>query len=153
MWTIFFALAMIVMLPRGSQADELADRIKDFWGPPRAFLCRGAFPAKFDPLDGEQCGDGDMTLFNGLLCLSGEKDFSCNAVKQSQGTDGRWWRSPRRVGQEHPQYMVSFSPDQALGVLSYVLAKHDTAAFDSWLGWITAHRQRLSSGQIKGLAK
>jgi hypothetical protein len=49
--------------------------------------------------------------------------------------------------------MVSFSPDMALGVLSYVLARHDVGKFDRWLTWITEHRGKLSGKQIKGLAK
>jgi hypothetical protein len=138
-------------------ADELSDRI-NFWdppkGPPQGFLCRDSFPSKYDTSDlqKENCGDGDMTLFNGLLCLSGEQR-GCDAVTTSQGRDGRWWRSPRRVGWEYPKYDVSFSPDQALGVLSYVLATKDGMHFDSWLNWITSHRGKLTAAQIKEVAK
>ena len=131
-------------------ADELSDRMV-FWRS-KAFQCRGTFPSKNDTSDPEGCGDGDMTLFNGLLCLSGEQ-IGCDAVMKSQGGDGRWWRSPRRVGWEYPKYDVSFSPDQALGVLSYVLSSGNGAAFDNWLNWITAHRGKLTSAQIKEVAK
>ena len=31
---------------------------------------------------------------------------------------------------------VSFSPDQALGVLAYVVRTQDTALYDRWLDWI-----------------
>jgi hypothetical protein len=113
-----------------------------------------------------------MTLFNGLLCLSAEQ-IGCDAVKNSQGDDGRWWRSPRRIGWEYPdcgassppneappnkpppnqKCDVSFSPDQALGVLSYSLASRDASRFSSWLKWITDHRGKLTATQIKEVAK
>ena len=144
------AVAATCLVGTSCAADELSDRMT-FWRA-QAFQCRGAFPSKNDTGDLEGCGDGDMTLFNGLLCLSGEQ-IGCDAVKESQGGDGRWWRSPRRVGWEYPKYDVSFSPDQALGVLSYVLSSKNGTAFDSWLKWITAHRGKLTSAQIKEVSK
>src|SRR5690348_11546418 len=69
------------------QAGELTER-RAAWhaGAPRC----GEFPSK------EACEDGDTTLFNGLLCASGEP-LGCRAVQRAQGADGRFWRSPRRV--------------------------------------------------------
>src|SRR5262245_37216612 len=109
------ALVVLCITTNVAAADELTDRI-GFWKS-QGFLCKGTFPSKYDARDPEGCDDGDMTLFNGLLCLSGEQ-IGCDAVQKSQGGDGRWWRSPRRVGWELG-YDVSFSPDQALGVLGY----------------------------------
>jgi len=133
-------------------AAELSEKLKNWRPPTGAFLCRNEFPSKFDPADTEHCGDGDMTLFNGLLCLSGE-ELGCAALRQSKDGNGRWWRSPRRVGREYPNADVSFSPDQALGVLSYVLAKRDAIAFDGWLTWMDAHRGKLTSAQIREVVK
>ncbi|MGO4741736.1 hypothetical protein AB4099_34920 [Bosea sp. 2KB_26] len=83
-----------------------------------------------------------MTLFNGLLCLSGEQ-VGCDAVKQSQGPDGRWWRSPRRIGWEAPDHDVSFSADQALGVFAYLIRTKDAQAFNRWIEWINEKRPCL----------
>lgn len=78
------------------------------------------------------CDDGDATLFNGLLCASGE-ELGCRSVKLAQGRDGRMWRSPRRVNRDTEN---SFSRDMGLGVLLYVIAKHDTKAMKSWRQYV-----------------
>lgn len=94
-------------------------------------LCHG-YPSK------ENCDDGDTVLFGGLLCWSGD-ERGCELVKKSQGSDGRWWRSPRRnpgnLGQDK-----SFSRDMAIGVMLYLTITKDVAAAESWLQWIEAHR-------------
>lgn len=90
-------------------------------------------------------GDGDMTLFNGLLCLSGEST-GCRAVANAQFTPDKiplitcdlpdkdqfiqrnmyaWGRSPRRADpchaleNEEVEGANSFSRDMFLGVLLY----------------------------------
>jgi uncharacterized protein YecT (DUF1311 family) len=87
------------------------------------------------PLD---CEDGDMTMFNGLLCASGDPR-GCDAVKRSQGNDGRWWRSPRKVGLISKD-QISFSEDQSFGVFLYIAQTKDSVAFYKWLDWISTHR-------------
>lgn len=93
--------------------------------------CEGS-PSKAD------CDDGDMVLFGGLLCASGDAR-GCDLVRRSQDGDGRWWRSPRRapgnVGQGN-----SFSRDMALGAMLYLATTRDTAAAENWLDWIEDHR-------------
>jgi hypothetical protein len=131
-------------------SDELTDGVA-FWRE-KAFLCKsdtGPFPSK-SSVDPNDCDDGDMTLFNGLLCASEEK-LGCDAVAHSQSSDGRWWRSPRRIGWEYSngQHDVSFSPDQALGVLHYVVHTRDTQSFDAWVNWINTHRQPINRDQLK----
>ena len=70
------------------------------------------------------CEDADMTLFNGLLCASGEK-LGCDAVRESQAPDGRWWRS--RGGLAKIQAWAStYRFHQALGVMLYAVTTHDT---------------------------
>jgi hypothetical protein len=70
----------------------------------------GAFPTKeFSDLPlrnarPETCNDGDMLLFNGMLCAAGES-VGCEAAKHSQDTgSGRFWRSPaiKSRGVENP---------------------------------------------------
>ncbi len=91
------------------------------WAP----LCEGQ-PSKAD------CDDGDMALFNGLLCAA-HREGSCASVKSSQGASGQFWRSPRRVGVDKSN---SFSRDMALGVLLYLEESEDTVAAKLWLKWI-----------------
>lgn len=71
------------------------------------------------------CEVGDMVLFNGLLCFSGQRIESCNFVQQSQDATGRFWRSPWRIGKDVEN---SFSRDMALGVILYGLATNDRQA-------------------------
>ena len=102
-----------------------------------------AFWEEFAPLcswypSKENCEDGDMTLFNGLLCVSGQ-DLGCQAVRASQGADGRFWRSPRRVDGNLGQNK-SFSRDMTMGVLLYLARTRDTAAAGRWLDWIDRNR-------------
>jgi hypothetical protein len=100
------------------------------------------YPSK--PSAGNECNDGDMTLFNGLLCASGD-DRGCDGVKRAQSPDGRFWRSPRRAltnngGLGDSDDSKSFSPDMSLGVLLYVAKTGDTHALSTWLKWIEEHR-------------
>ena len=77
----------------------------------------------------------DSTLFDGLLCFSGE-DASCEAVKAAQGEDGRFWRSASHVGDTTDR--ESFSRDMSLGVLAYLVKTKDTAAASKWIQYIDA---------------
>jgi hypothetical protein len=83
----------------------------------------------------QDCDDGDITLFAGLLCAAGI-DLGCQTVRLAQDDTGRFWRSPRRVGQAQPN---SFSRDMALGVLLYLTQSRDQLAAEAWLDWIDAH--------------
>jgi hypothetical protein len=57
------------------------------------------------------CDPGDATIFNGILCFSGE-ELGCTAVKKAMDSDGRVWRSPWFIGKDK---FDSFSRDQFLG--------------------------------------
>ena len=93
--------------------------------------CAG-YPSKAD------CDDGDMTLFGGLICAGGESK-GCDLVRDAQGPDGQWWRSPRRTSGNLGQ-PNSFSRDMAMGVLLYLATTRDSAAAERWLSWIHANR-------------
>jgi hypothetical protein len=128
---------------------ELAERIR-YWNLV-AFLCQVAaspqaesllqFPSSYFPRvsDARQnCNDNDMTLFNGLLCASGDKR-GCKAVRDSQDSDtGEWFRNPQYLIENisDPGGGSQFSPDMALGVQLYVLATKDIARFHHWLEWL-----------------
>lgn len=95
------------------------------WAP----MCEG-YPSK------EFCDDGDSTLFSGLLC-SANVEIGCEGVRQAQSSDGRFWRSPRRINQPEPN---SFSRDMAMGVLLYLVSTKDKGAAEAWLSWIHDNR-------------
>ena len=85
-------------------------------------------------------GDGDSTLWNGLLCFTGANPWACEAVKKSQSDDGRIWRSPRRMltendGNDYPQ--ASFSRDMARGVLLYILETEDRDLAQRWSDYMS----------------
>lgn len=146
--------ALVPNCPRASSvhAEELGER-EVFWEQ-SAFLCaapglftrgRNPFPSKIGPGVGspQPCDDGDMTLFNGLLCAAGD-ERGCAAVKDSQDSEGRFWRSPRRLGMDSSNGSdVSFSEDQALGVMLYLLQSNDVSTFNRWVIWIANHRPCL----------
>jgi hypothetical protein len=105
---------------------------------------------------GDICDDGDMTLFNGLLCASGE-EIGCRAVAASQADSGRWYRSPHRLWEWSARCPVfkadskdslqaqkfdddcsgSFSHDMAMGVMLFVLhERQNIPRYRKWLGWL-----------------
>jgi len=90
----------------------------------------------------QACHDGDMTLFSGLLCASGEA-AGCAAVKAAQDASGRWHRSPRLAADPDLKPENSFSWDMALGVQLYVVTTKDTAALERWLAWVETRRPCL----------
>jgi hypothetical protein len=82
--------------------------------------------------EGTGTGDGDMMLFGGLLCLSGET-VGCELVKNSFDQNGQPWRSPGRIGLNETD---GFSRDMFLGVMAYLIKTQDTKLaikFETWL--------------------
>src|SRR5712664_1853578 len=95
---LLVAIATLTSVSTSASASPLSDELA-WWQPPQAFLCQPAgfsFPSKYSASDPDHCDDGDMTLFNGMLCSSDDAR-GCDAVRGAQGSDGRWWRSPRRI--------------------------------------------------------
>ena len=124
---------------KNSGLDSTYDRLnqaRDFWED-NAYYCHGEFPAKRN--DDGSCDDGDMTLFNALLCASGEQR-GCDAARDAQSADGRWWRSPRRARGEGRRPNNSFSRDMSMGVLLYLAVTKDRDAASQWLRWIDKNR-------------
>lgn len=147
--------------PVASIGEALSDNDLNVWRK-HAYLCAahpaGSFvasPSKTTVTTQEnfpaaECNDGDQTLFNGLLCAVGER-IGCDAVRDAQGANGRWFRSPaRRWLWDHACYSriqegssaflgrcaQGFSPDMVLGMYAFVLATGDKAALERWLGWV-----------------
>ncbi len=89
-----------------------------------------AFPAK---IHGGQYDDGDMTIFGGLLCLSGEPE-GCELVRRSQGLNGEFWRSPARANSDTDD---QFSGDQFKGIAAFWAKTGDIQSFTSYLNRIS----------------
>lgn len=116
-----------------------------FWQQ-NAKLCQDAtgadYPTKqHGTYSSQPCHDGDMTLFNGLLCAAGNQ-LGCDGAKNAQDfSTGEWYRSPRirylprdpsRGGVRNDQGSAEFSPDMALGVQLYLLKTLDVQAAEKW---------------------
>jgi hypothetical protein len=89
----------------------------------------------------QNCDDGDSTLWNGLLCLSGEAQ-QCAALRASQTPDGRLWRSPRRVGVPDDN---SFSRDMSMGFLAGQVGSPDAESFNKATAYVN-EKKRLCPG-------
>lgn len=90
------------------------------------------YPAGFK--DG-QIEDGDMAIFGGLLCASGEQS-GCALLKAASSTDGRFWRSPRHVGSPERISEATFSGDQMKGAIAYLTATAEPARTASFLTYL-----------------
>lgn len=131
-----------------AQSDgDLRDRIS-LWHE-RTFLCPsadGGFPSKEESHLSKTCDDGDSVMFNALLCRAGVAS-GCNAVRLSQDSDGRFWRSPNKraerpaeaTGLEKGQ--TSFSGDHATGLFVYFGHTQDAEAFRKWIAWINSNER------------
>jgi len=169
-------LDLLPSWPINDVGEEIPSELIRFWAGDQELgsgpgirlgeLCSGiagefsAFPSKAivipnandprDPLNpNDLCGDGDQTTYNGMLCAAGIKE-GCDAVRESQDSSGRWFRSPHRRWMWtarcpdealHPDLYRDrcahgFSPDMNLGVLLYVLQTKDRARYTRWLEWL-----------------
>lgn len=134
---IKIAVAFFVCLqPEVSPADTLSERLA-FWES-MAPICSAAgftFPSS-ETEKSSPCGDGDMTLFNGMLCAAGD-ERGCEAVANAQADSGEWHRSPRlRMLGYNDRGDATFSPDMALGAQLYLITKRDRDRGWKWLVWL-----------------
>lgn len=145
-------LALVISIcSQFALAGEL-DSANKFWLS-KAFSCpipgtAGTFPSRPTGDSGQPCDDGDMTLFNGLLCAAGV-DGGCQAVADAlDPATGQWHRSPRirRVGNDRGG--SAFSPDMALGVQLYLVKTGDVQRAQKWLTWL--HEKTPCSIELGG---
>ncbi|MGY6252283.1 hypothetical protein [Paraburkholderia caledonica] len=169
---IFFVLTLIS--PAYAQwDDQIRKRDSEVWhlGAPRCILAlpqpgkptvqtacpAGAtcFPGEARPPPSDSpppalpvCEDGDLTLFNALLCFSGDEG-GCSAVASAQNdVTGEWFRSPRL--RTYPRLIKenSFSPDMALGLQLWALLdpKIRRVNFQWWLNWLGRNQRCAGEG-------
>lgn len=119
-----------------ANADELAERM-EFWESQAPICTKHTIPfPSSEPGDSGICGDGDMTLFNGMLCASGDQR-GCMAVAEAQADSGEWHRSPRlKALGYNDRGDATFSPDMALGAQLYLITKWDSERGWKWLMWL-----------------
>lgn len=84
--SISITVIVLSLFSKGALADELSDRLA-FWES-KALLCEAKpggvkFPSKPTHEISQPCDDGDMTLFNGLLCAAGD-ERGCVGVAEAQ---------------------------------------------------------------------
>jgi hypothetical protein len=147
----FVVLVVLISSPAVYAEDspaELQARMK-YWSaqlPFCSFPPLAPFPAKDQENGvGPSCNDGDAVALDGLTCASGD-DRGCIAVRDSQGKDGQFWRSPKKRYEVEHNLPTSdekgSSNDSAQGVWAYIAEKRDVEAFRRWTGWMKGHKEQ-----------
>jgi hypothetical protein len=102
---------------------------------------KGANPVKNH---GQAHNDGDSVPLNGLTCAAGD-DRGCVAVRDSQGKNGAFYRSPKKRYEIETNLPTSdekpSSNDSAQGAWAYIAQKRDVEAFRRWTGWMKEHKE------------
>lgn len=147
-------LVWLLALSAGSAAQPIPSDLVEYWRA-NAPYCTTASGSKFPGkrLEDGSCDDGDIALFAGLLCASGDMP-ACDSVRQAQDSTGRWFRSPRRKETANMGEPNSFSPDMALGAQLYAITRSDSKALGAWLNWMDESRPCwIGSGSncVKGI--
>lgn len=139
----YLLMVMLLCLGPLAQADDILLQQRLTYWQEQAFLCvapdNTQFPSRptGDPV--QPCDDGDMTLFNGLLCAAGIAS-GCKAVANAQDEgNGQWFRSPRIRLSGNDRGGSAFSPDMALGVQLYLITTKDTVRAKHWVEWLDSH--------------
>lgn len=137
-WPMIILLSLTITSNVWAQPKSI-ESLQRFWEE-NALLCEGVgfapFPTKRRDAQ-KGCEDGDMTLFNGLLCASGDAR-GCSAVRASlDEATGLWHRSPRikQLGY-NDRGNADSSPDMALGVQLYLTVSKDVAAARKWFDFL-----------------
>ncbi|MET3122294.1 hypothetical protein AAKU67_001888 [Oxalobacteraceae bacterium GrIS 2.11] len=153
---IFMVSITIMLLAFNSNAN--ADPLNDaysYWNSNR-YLCKFKVPhdphgahrsfasSQFSPghiTDYGQCEDGDVTLFNGLLCASGDS-IGCASVQGAENSTnivGKWFRSPKQrwlAVNDNYGGGAQFSADMAYGVELYLVKTGDKGRAIQWFNWL-----------------
>lgn len=133
-----YVLILLLFISHTADSQELERRLP-IWEA-TALLCESngvTFPTKQTGDASQPCDDGDMTLFNGLLCAAGD-NRGCVGVAEAQDPEsGLWHRSPRiRFIGKNDRGDADSSPDMALGIQLYLIKTKDVARAEKWLMWI-----------------
>jgi hypothetical protein len=138
-----FMFFFLLITPCYSQADPLVDELSSrekVWEQ-YALTCKAgnfAFPSHQSGNNLQPCDDGDMTLFNGLLCAAGD-NRGCDGVRDAQDPNtGIWHRSPRiRLLGKNDRGDADSSPDMALGIQLYLVTTRDRDRAEKWFHYMS----------------
>lgn len=138
MFHIIILTSLLALYSGASFSSELEQRFS-YWQE-QAFSCPAGdgttFPSRPTGEASQPCDDGDITLFNGLLCAAGDKR-GCDGVANAQdSTTGQWFRSPRIRLHGNDRGGSAFSPDMALGVQLYLIKTGDVQRASKWFAWL-----------------
>jgi hypothetical protein len=138
---VLFAVAATASLA----SEDRLNQAYAFWEA-NAFQCQVdgiSFPSRPTGNSAQPCDDGDMTMFNGLLCYAGD-ERGCQGVRDAQDpVTGEWFRSPRIRLKGNDRGGASFSPDMAMGVQLYLIKTRDVERAEKWAHWLDGMKVRL----------
>lgn len=135
-------ISLAAPLSETVHADTFSELVKDWES--KAFICETKpsgvrFPSRPTGEIAQPCDDGDITLFNGLLCAAGV-ELGCVGVAEAQDpVSGEWFRSPRIREHGNDRGGSSLSPDMALGIQLYLIKTLDVDRAAKWLAWLDKH--------------
>uniref|UniRef100_A0A0G4FS43 Uncharacterized protein n=1 Tax=Chromera velia CCMP2878 TaxID=1169474 RepID=A0A0G4FS43_9ALVE len=138
-WTLDLVLQDRLTPPSGPPCrGDIGVRLADariFWEREVALFCPGfGHLTKEACSPSNPCDDGNVMVFGGLLCASGD-ERGCETVRNAQDEQGRWFRSPRQLNNGN-----TFSGSSAEGVLLYLSVSRDREAAQRWWSWIDANK-------------
>ncbi|TFB39020.1 hypothetical protein [Pseudomonas sp. F01002] len=135
---LYFIICFFLFFSEVSSSTEL-DRLLPIWES-AALTCSSNgvdFPSKQTGDPSQPCDDGDMTLFNGLLCAAGDSRGCVGVAEAQDPITGLWHRSPRiRFLGKNDRGNADSSPDMALGIQLYLIQTKDVVRAKKWLLWI-----------------
>lgn len=142
--------------PNMSEAQSLLEILKQRRTNIFSWLSECKSPLRFGEISDfhTECLQKDTLSWAGYSCLAAHLaqdqitfNKRCNDVLNSQGSDGRWWRGPGRVGIED---IDSFSRDMSLGLASWSIALGESAKapLENWLDWIETNENGLRMCKI-----
>lgn len=104
-----------------------------------------AFPAGFR---NGKVEDADMAIFGGLLCRAGIEQ-GCSLIQNAQDTNGRFYRSPRRVGEADLPNKATFSGDQLKGIIHYMTVSADRQRLEKFLVYLKSQPTSVPSQNLR----
>lgn len=137
-------LAALIFFSCGAYAQSEAEILRrvETWNrdAPTCLVEGIRHPTKQSDETSHKCDDGDMTLFSGLLCSSGDQR-GCDAVRLAlDEKTGLWHRSPRiRLLGKNDRGNADSSPDMAMGVQHYLVTTGDIARAKLWFAWMNSN--------------
>lgn len=78
---------------------------------------------------------------------SGEQ-LGCDLIRNANSNDGRFWRSPQRVGEADTPEHASFSGDQMKGVIAFLAQTQEFRRLDGLLGYLRGKPTNVPTNSV-----